>query len=98
MTQHQNKDRGWWKGLWDLPRIEAPTPSALRNQLQPLSKNLHPLGIRKHTVTHHSIHIRVLQIKAQAPQGIGRWWPLEKALAGPISGLSRKILIPLKEC
>ncbi|MBY0372193.1 A/G-specific adenine glycosylase, partial [bacterium] len=55
----QNPQKSWWSGLWDFPRVEAPTsrklPAAIEAATQGATGEL--LDTHTHTVTHHRIHV-----------------------------------------
>jgi len=65
---NQDPTARWWKGMWDLPRLEAPSLKDLENQIQDWKKKLPQkaevtsLGRFTHTVTHHKIHCRPLWV------------------------------------
>ena len=90
----------WWEDLWEFPRLESTSRAAWDQQHESLvnarSGGWESLCVKKHTVTHHRLHVAVFRTanrRAPAlPAGAGlRWIPVAEIPTLPLSALARKV-------
>jgi adenine-specific DNA glycosylase len=97
-------DRGrWWHGLRDFPREELTDQTAADRARAIAEKlgavELTPLGLVKHTVTHHKIVVEPFRLRLPTEGNLpvsglpaGEWLPRRDAENARLSGLGKKIL------
>lgn len=77
----KNPAGAWWHGLWDFPRIDS-VPDGAR-----------PLATKKHTVTHHRLHISPFHLVSnrETPAPDSQWFDKNEVPSLALSSLARKV-------
>lgn len=97
----KNKKGEWWSDLWDFPRVESTAEDLERHSqyyLKKLKVEKRPkkLGMQKHTVTHHRIHVTPYHVHLKTCRHFGEtegeWVKTSDLRALPTSSLVQKLL------
>jgi len=87
---------GWWKGLYEFPRVvketgESHQAAAVRAVGCDVSGEWKSLGVVKHMVTHHEIHLHPFVCSLHLPAAVdGTWRPLAELDAIPLPAPQRR--------
>ncbi len=99
----RNGEGDWWENLWDLPRHVFEKPGPLNEKVEDLLNDplraARRLGIKRHAVTHHRLHVTGISIalprKKDLPAAVrnGKWFACSEVATLPLSSLARKVLV-----
>jgi A/G-specific adenine glycosylase len=105
---HRNQKGEWWSDLWDFPRLVEKRAEDLAKVPRRVCESrevtaYERLGVQRHTVTHHRIHVAPLvlhldeekipaPLAESSPRSSGQWFTRDEIERLPVSSLVRKVV------